>query len=155
MFHTLEEAQNYVDNNAFEGVICPCCHKYVKVYKRSINATMVRALFVFYDKKGRWVNLENYLKTDKKLGSIIRGGEWCKLKCWDLIEKSEDVKEEGGRSSFFRITDKGCAFIEEMLDVPKYAFVFNNEVVGFDEDNTVSVQDCLKKKFDYDELMGR
>jgi hypothetical protein len=41
---TLEEAQTEFYDDLIEGTTCPCCDRWAKVYKRSINSSMAKGL---------------------------------------------------------------------------------------------------------------
>jgi hypothetical protein len=69
---------------------------------------------------------------------------------WSLKEETAR-REDGGRSGFWRITDDGCDFLAGRLAVPKYARVYNGQVLGFTGD-PVKVHD-VAPAFNLRELM--
>ena len=78
-----------------------------------------------------------------------------KLYHWGLIEEmAKDPGDTTRRTSgLWRPTEKGVQFVQCLLQVPKRVYLYNNEILGWD-DQTVTIRDALGTKFDYAELMG-
>lgn len=142
-----------------DGGTCPVCTQHVQVYPRTIHSTMARALILMHrhaltsPEPGGWLNLPELLK---RTGLGERGSDTRKLRYWDLIEQMEGTREDGSpRTGWWRVTPLGHQFVRGHALVPKRAHVFNERLLGLDDSTLVSIRDCLGKKFDYDELMGR
>jgi hypothetical protein len=91
---------------------------------------------------------QEYLHIPTVCGS--RSREETKLRWWDLIE------QQPGEPSYWKLTSTGALFVEGQALVRRIAHVYNNRLLMLcDLDGRVSIQDALKSKFNYDELMGR
>lgn len=126
-----------------DGDSCPLCGQHAKMYKRKINSGMARSLIHIYRIGGQgWVHV-------RAIGAASR--EEGKLAYWGLLEEQTGVGLHGGRAGYWRVTDKGLAYING-LKVPKYAKVYDGKVRGFEGD-LVGIRDALGTKFSFEELM--
>ena len=144
---TLDEVVEYVAWKAENGgVRCPCCDQWAQVYNRSINSSMARTLIRFYQAHGRdWGHLRAV--DDSREGS--------KLRYWGLIENEAELRPEGGRSGWWRVSSDGQKFVTGQLRVPKKAVVYGNDLLRMDDsDGTVDIIDSLGRNFSYIELMN-
>lgn len=160
---TLAQARKRVQGNLREGIRCPCCEQYIKLYKRTLNASMAVALLLLYREyrmtgTAEWVHFQSYiadLPIHPKLASSLHGGTAAKLRFWGFIELKPEAKA-GSRSTnvrgFFRITEKGIAFAKGEIRVPKHMLVLSNKRVG-SEGPSINIKLALQERFDYDELM--
>jgi len=87
--------------------------------------------------------------TERKMSST---NEMAKLRHWGLIEKHYGKSEDGNSNGLYRITEKGRAFVRGEISVPRYCYIFNDEVNGFSEEKT-TIQAALGDKFNYSELI--
>ena len=143
---TAAEVKEWVLGHRDDGVECPSCEQYAKVYRRKINSAMARALILFHRRHGsEWFHLPT---------SIGYGGDSAKLRYWGLIEESGEEREDGGRAGYWRVTEDGRQWALGFSSVAKYALVYNGKLLGLDDDERVSVRDALGTKFDYTELMN-
>jgi hypothetical protein len=144
---TLGEVREYVLSHADEGVECPACTQFVKIYRWSPYGSAVVQLIRLYQAGGTTEFVES--KTVKRPGE---GGEATRLRHWGLVERDDAVREDGGKSGFWRVTPLGEQFILRQATIPKYVYTFNNQVLerGGPE---VDIVECLGKKFDYNEMM--
>lgn len=148
----IEDARKDVMRKRDDGCVCPVCDQFVKVYKRLLNSTMARQLIVAWNKNGdRWFHTR-----DVVLEGSAGAGDFAKLENWGLISPRDHEKGDQGKrtSGLWCITQKGAGFIHGHVQVPSHALIYNNELLGFTQD-MVTIQDCLGKHFDYNELMGR
>lgn len=153
---TLLEAQAYLMSKARgkDGSTCPCCRQKVKVYDREINALMARVLIILYrhaEKDTESLHVSSYLDDlSRQLGTVIRGGDWLRLRYWDLIE-TDGTK----RAGFWKITSKGQSFVKLDLKIPKYVLTYNDKFLGYVPGSSeVTVVECLGQEFNYDELLS-
>jgi hypothetical protein len=131
-----------------DGVICPCCGQRAQEYKRQINSAMARSLIKLWratDGNGQFLRISKVLDE--------RGGDFCKLAYWDLIEEERILRPDGGRAGWWRLTPKGRLFVLGELTVPRYAFVYNGHANATDGPEW-GIRDALGKNFDYGELMS-
>lgn len=152
---TLQEAKKYLRDNWQNGVDCPCCGQFVKRYRRQINSSMSRVLIDLYHFRSANGPVA-YLHVPKFLAEHSRPqvNDYTKLTAWELLEPKRGDREDGSkRNGYWRITEKGLAFVEHRLEVPKYALMYNQKFLGFLEGETVGISATLGKKFNYEELM--
>jgi hypothetical protein len=144
---TLEEAKQWLRERVEEGAHCPCCGQFAKVYRRRLNSGMARSLITMYRRGGHdWMHIPTTIPAKSR--------EEGKLAYWQLVEESDEPRDDGGRAGWWRVTDKGTAFIYRHIRVPKYALVYDATLLGLDGSETVNIQDCLGDRFDLSELMG-
>lgn len=128
-----------------QGEHCPLCNQNAKMYRRKINSGMAASLIHMHRiaPTGGWVHVH-------AIGAHSR--EEGKLAYWGLAEEQTGAGMHGGRAGYWRVTDKGRAFLKGTMTVPKYAKVYNGQCYGLEGD-LVSIKDALGTKFNYDELM--
>ena len=150
---TLAQARAMLREKMKGGVDCPCCGRLVKDYKFTILGTMAATLMWIVSKakqtKETWVHLNNpeapaWIKADRN---------YPRLAYWDLaMPKEQTDKEEKRCSGYWRPTPVGIDFVYNRVRVPKYILAYNN--IPFEQsEETVSIKDALKKRFNYEEMM--
>jgi Holliday junction resolvase RusA-like endonuclease len=150
---TLQEA-------SFEsaGATCPCCDKFVKRYRRMLNATMARGLIWLVKASGpdlQWIHFNKV--APRELSN--KGGSLATLIHWELVEqmpKNALPKEEQARkrtSGSWRPTAKGIAFARNQLQVPSHVHLYNDAIEGWSE-KPIDIVQALGKAFHYGELMA-
>jgi hypothetical protein len=144
---TIQEGVDYVLRIAENGGgECPCCRQRVQVYERTINAGMARALINQWRAVG-----QDWAKT-RMLWTMTHEG--AQLQWWGLIEPGQ-ARSDGGKGGEWRITDSGRDFVLGRLSCPRYAKVFDGQLLGLDASyGYVTIQDALGTKFDYSSLMS-
>jgi hypothetical protein len=122
---TLEEARAAVKKGRANkgGTDCPCCGKHCEEYRFSISANLAQILLVIYQ-AGRTLHVKEFARGNTYNTTL--------LKNFGLIqqEPSED-KKPFNRSGLWSITDRGKAWVEGRVRIPRYVFVFDNTVTGF------------------------
>jgi len=175
---TLGYARRMLTADVQEGATCPCCTQFAKVYARTITSSMAYALIMIHKRPGAatddpaldaaeeaagirmpssepYFHVPDYLSSVCKLGPTTRGGDWAKLTAWGLIEEQEGKREDGSsRTGFYRITDKGRAFVKGAIPLPKHALFYDGTVLRLDASELIFIKDALGKKFSYEELMA-
>jgi len=146
---TLTEARDWLRERLYDGARCPCCEQYARVYRRKLNATMIRALVALYRAGGteRYVHGPTVLR-----GTNVFGGEVGKLALFGLVAEETARREDGGRSGWWLVTREGEEFLHRRRVVRKYATVYDGRRLGWAGDD-VTVDDALGTKFRLDELM--
>ena len=145
---TVAEARDALREHAAKGERCPLCKQYVKVYRRKLNAGMVRWLIRFHRAtggSGKWIHA-THVKLDGEPVSEV-GCEYSKLAHWGLIEQHPE------RSGLWRETVDGMAFAMNQWTVLSHAVIYDNRCLRLDGD-PVKIIEALGAKFDYWELMG-
>jgi hypothetical protein len=132
----------------------------VKVYRRKINTAMAVVLIVLVKQarlKGvEWLHVPSFIRTipfPPKF-PVGNGGDWSKLRFWDLIEARPGNRDDGSkRNGVYRVTQKGIDFVDRKIVLPISMFVTNQQVLGADYSKQIGIDDALGKNFRYDELM--
>lgn len=156
---TIAEAKEMLRKNLTEGVECPCCKQFVKMYRRGITSSMAVGLIQLYkyDRKhpGEHVHVATYLESIPGMRGIPRlTGDFAKLEHWGLTEPLSQKRDDGSkRNGYHRITKLGRMFVEGSARVGKYVMIYNGKVYG-NGDETVDIKQALKNHFDYSELMS-
>lgn len=152
---TLDKAKSIVMDNLSEGVDCPCCGQFAKLYKRKLNSGMARALIRAYRQcqydgsPYGWFHLMTITNHRWRDASVLTS--------WGFLEARSDDKPEDGKtktSGYYRLTSEGVKFALGKIDAPKRVFLFNDKVRGFSEERT-SIEEALGDDFNYTELMDR
>ena len=164
---TLDEAIGVVRDGLTEGVDCPCCGQYAKMYKRALNSGMTSSLLwlvqqsMVSDDPYGWVNV-----GETAPAWLLRTKELATTRHWGLIERREkDSLEEGEEgdagvdaggkrtSGIWRPLPLGVEFAYDRTDVPRHVFLYNNVCAGFSEER-VRLQEALADRFNYREMMS-
>jgi len=143
---SLAAAQAWLREQLAEGARCPCCTQFAKVYRRKVNSAMARAIIHQY----RTVGLA-YAQTTRLCPWTHEAAQ---LSWWGLLEEEPVRRDDGGRSSWWRVTNTGAEFARNELRIPKYAVVYDGRLQRLDGTEWVDVRACLGARFNYEELMG-
>ena len=68
----------------------------------------------------------------------ISAGDFHKFRYWEIVEAGINDDSQKRDAGTWRITEKGRAFVEERITVPKLAYVYNRKVRGFHVDHVGS-----------------
>jgi hypothetical protein len=85
--------------------------------------------------RGDWISLKD--------GPIFLGGDNAKLLYWHLVTTET--------SNLYKPTEVAVAFVNRTLTLPKYAYVFDGNVLGYSKERT-SIEDCLNHDFDLSDI---
>lgn len=141
----LSEARAYVAEHMDKGVHCPCCGQYAKVYRRNINHQMAMGLIALA-KHGQGFH---HLPT---VEPTVRGGDTTKCAYWGLLNEELVIRPDGGRAGYWELTDQGRRFVMGFVTVPKYAMVYNKQVLEL-TGPPWSIHDALGTPFDLQDLL--
>lgn len=133
-----------------DGGECPCCGQNLKVYRRKLNANMARFLIRLvrrFKETQDWVKYTD-IRTDGE------GRDYSYITKWGLAitapaTRSQDKKDSG----LWKPTEKGIKFAQRLLKVPSHVFLYDNKVIGWEQD-PVDVQGALGSKWSWQELMN-
>ena len=145
---TIEEAKAWLRDRIYDGADCPVCTQRVQLYRRKLNAGMAKALIQIYRHAGtEWTRVQD-------IPSGPKGGDYAKLRFWGLLEPRGDVSEDGNSAGWWRVTDKGRAFVLDQAVVPSHVGTYNNKTYPLRDPVTlITVREALGERFKYDELM--
>jgi hypothetical protein len=113
-------------------------------------ASSLKWLYTQNQAKGfrEWIDVPNTAPKE-----VLRSNQLPTLRWWGLVEReSPDPKSKKKHSGHWRITLKGMDFVEGKTLVPKKVMTYNGDVVGMSDDDT-NYEDCLKRSFDYKDVM--
>ena len=144
---TIVDGRQFIAANRKKSCDCPCCGQYTKEYGRSLHASMARVLVALHkyfvaDPVVTWLHVSTFPVN----GQFNVNGDYNYLRHWGLLQPHP------GYSGIWHVADLGHQFVRGEVRVPKRVFLFNNERVGAG-DKTISIQEALGNKFDYDALM--
>ena len=135
---TLGEVRQLLRDNMYDGIKCPACTQFVRIYNRKLNSGMARSLIRIYIKAGLdWFDLPRVCR-----GSSREEG---KLRYWRLLEMGEE-------RGLWRLTTKGELFVLGRIKVPSHAEIYDDRLLKLGGD-PINIHEALGSKFDYDELM--
>lgn len=127
---------------------CPCCGRYMKVYRRSIHHEMAYFLIWLvhhYEAGAEWSHISSFPRS--------RSGDYAKLMFWNLIEPKPHEDDSQKRSSgWWRPTKDGIAFAHSRAAVPRHALVFDNELQRLTGGH-IFIREALGKHFVYEEVL--
>ena len=150
---TVREAREYVKERIEEGVSCPCCGSWNRVYSRRLNRAKVRELreiFAFADDQGM---LYDYVNIPAS-GVSLRNREYPKLRFWGLLEPRDPDVGSGEGTGWWRVTPQGVAFVRGTLSLPNKVLEYRSRVLRVAEDAvTVDIHEAFRDtSVDPDEL---
>lgn len=122
---SLQEAREWVAANVHstEGVICPCCSQPDQVHRRHVSSATVARLvdLYFYSREhGPGFHHVSDFVTDHTVGRDI-----AILRFIDLLEREPGPTDSGN----YRITERGCGFVEGRLAVPQVLVIYHDELI--------------------------
>lgn len=157
------------------GVVCPCCERLASVYRRRINAGMVRTLLAIAREQrrlppeaGGWVKvgMNEHLPSGRTPGNttLLRGvktagGDYSKAQWpgWELIEPKPNAQRADGsrRAGYWRVTERGLAFLRGELAVRRYLYEYDGAPVADppDADTSMVTVGEAYELFSYEEAM--
>lgn len=167
---TIPNARAEIQRRARDGLRCPCCEQWVKVYRNPFrwSAALVIAELMRVQRKdlclGAYFHLPTLLEqTDwsryglkPRAVAALRGGGGSvvsPLLDWALIEKQPGERGDGDwRSGYYRLMPAGIDFADAARKIPKYVYVYDGRTLGFDGPD-ISIRDAARLRFDYDAVM--
>lgn len=150
--HTLTDARRYVLERRDDGVECPCCGRFVLVYRRKLNAGMALA---FLHLVQIWLAEQRPVHAKEVCGPTSNR-DFSQLKFWGLMTPVPKQEGQKGRTSGLWVpTEKGVLFGTGKIAVPSHRIHVSGEdaTQGWST-STLYIRDALPDGFDYDELMA-
>lgn len=151
----LDEAKSLLESHLQKGMRCPCCNQFAKIYRYRFSQNICRYLMVLYRvrrESDRFVHVTELLGIDPM---ITASRDFLRPAFYGLIEEAAiNDPEKKKRSGLWRLTEKGVAFCEKRIAIPKYVVIYNNDVIGY-EGELMHIDDFNGDFFSYAELMAR
>lgn len=139
-----DDLRSYVMEHRHDkgGLDCMVCDQHAEVYRRSINNGMARASVLMYRAHGgEWMHKPTVLRG---VGAAAR--DEALLRFWGILE------EDPERNGWWRLPLLGQEWVTGRTRVRLYQNVYNGLPYGEPYGPLVSVQDCLPRGFDIDDI---
>ncbi len=144
-YEAIEFVKDWMEPQLKDGVDCPCCGRFTKVYRRNLNSGMVRFLMDFYNRHGtNRVSIANYHVTDQQ---HAHHQEYEKLPHWGLLEHDNSIPRR------WWIKKLGRQFINGQVTVNKYVWLKHGVCVD-KSIGQISIKQAIGNKFSYEKLMS-
>ena len=96
--------------------------------RRNLHKSQLRTLYKMQEHEyltgEEWVHVPSLVPS--------RARDDAMLCYWGLVERSRDVRPDGGEKGVWRLTEKGFQFLRGELKIEKYAWVKDKRVIYFD-----------------------
>lgn len=153
---SLSQARTIVRNSLEQGIKCPCCHRFAKLYRRKLHSGMssrlVRCYALTKATSAEWVHVSDIYRWIHF--KSVAPNDFPYLENWGLIiAKPTNPHEDQKSSGYWKITEKGKKFVSGQLRVARHVFIYDNIVDSFSDDTT-DIYESLGSRFSYQELMG-
>lgn len=142
----LGDARQYLMEARLRGTTCPCCQQHTQQYKRTINSGMARSLIAMWTAAGL-----DWQHVPSSIGA--RSREEGKLAYWRLVEEERTLRPDGGRAGYWRVTERGAAYAQGHIALPRYAHVYNGRCLGL-SGQPESIVVALGKRFNLAKLLA-
>lgn len=150
----LDEAKDVVERGKWDrdGVRCPCCDEFHKVYRRSLGSSMARWLIELVRLYSEDETHYHY-STGTFAGMVT--GDVAKLVHWDLIAPMPDPlpDQQSRRSGYWRPTSHGIDFVCGRVRVSQFRYEHKNKWWSDAADPQITIVDALGDGFNYSALM--
>src|SRR5581483_4009600 len=87
---TIAEAKQILRDEWEQGLKCPCCTQFVKLYKRKIYSTPARGLIELYRLHQKNPQQAYFHISDIESMRKSGGGDFAKLMYWGLVAEKEN-----------------------------------------------------------------
>lgn len=133
-----------------DGVLCPCCGRLDRRYRRQINRAAIGDLFALHRLATEQFPDAFYHYSEFMKGSM-RHGDFAKFKFLDLIRRATNEDDAKRTSGSYKMTGKGHAFCRGEVGIPPVLVIYHDELVETEGDPK-RIGDFWPK-FDYRSLM--
>lgn len=172
--YTVREARKIAQEHMLPGaeaMECWVCDRRVHGDPRTITGAMcgsLKRLYWWHQKHGRkWYDYRTQkTRGESRNHSLMR---WRDEDCWERFRTGDPANGWGlieprlGRHlamvsphsrGWWRITERGIAFVEGRIAVPWHVFTYNQMPVAFDRAKWITYEKARKQQFDVDELLN-
>jgi len=151
-FETLEEAKIWLRENLDTGARCPCCNQYVKMYKKRLSSTATLMMIRLYRIEQKTGEKYHHLNELMAGYSISGCGDFATSRFWGLVEEMPNDDPKKKASGMWSLTEVGKKFVTKQARVKSHAKTYNAKCYGL-VGEYIDVEEALKEKFNYEELM--
>ena len=152
----INAAREMIRDRADEGLECPCCRQFVKIYQRKLYSSIAYALICLYKNHphSEYIHLNDLTLKDPIMAGSGGRGDFAKLAHWNLIEeKTKSENDDKRNSGYWKITENGILFVERKIRVPSHVKIYNGKMIGH-SGACIGIDECLGNRFSYYNLMG-
>lgn len=140
---------------SFHVSTCDKCEQTIKLYKKTIHADLARGLIMLSklkNEKNDFIHLPT-ICVQKKIN--YQNMSIALAAYWGLVESMENDNPLKKCSGKWRITQAGLDFINGG-QIEKYKYIYNKKMykIHGEKIQHVTIKDCLKKKFNFQDLMS-
>jgi hypothetical protein len=155
---SLGEVKDFLRENYEKGCECPACGRVVELRRRGLNSSMAYAVMIMYRLMMNSSDPNKYFKMNEEIAKLkipSSNIEYSKLAYWKLAEQNPvNENKKTKTSGYWRLTQKGIQFALSQISVPKYVYVYNNQVRKISEER-IDIKAALENKFDYSEFIRK
>jgi len=153
---SIDEAKRWLKRVVHEGARCPCCGQFARVYKRKLLPDLAAILIFIYREAlqhpdQEWIHVPTLLSRDARVSRM--GGEYARASLWGLIQAKPGEAADAESSGYYKLSDRGVAFVDCNLTVSEYVWVYNGTRID-EEGRMLTIRDILGLKYSYEELMS-
>jgi hypothetical protein len=136
--------------------LCRYCGGKMYLWKRPINRDICVSAIVLrrcHDLGHNYVNMEQMLLVNGSL-AVAKNRDFHKMRYWGLAEPMPGHREDGStHTGYWRSTERGRAFSRGEITLPRYAFVYHNNVLGYSTEQA-HIREARIRNFNYQEILG-
>lgn len=147
----IELRKEFIEHIRENGVKCPVCDRFAKIYRRKLNSTMVRGLIWLYHEGGKDQRL--YVNFSQMPPFLLKSNQLASNRWWNLVERKPNDDPKVKHSGMWRLTILGTNFVRGFATVRSHIWHYNSEALGFDGEY-INIQTALGKHFNYSEMMA-
>lgn len=128
---TIADARAALRGLVEEGHDCPVCTQHARVYRRPLTSVAARAIEALWlAHQGQPGHLPTVAR--ERLADVATQGGYLTLgQHWGLIaEASPEVRQDGGRAGYWRVTGLGEAWLHGRARVQSHARLYNGRCLG-------------------------
>ena len=147
----IELRREFIGHIKEEGVKCPVCDRFAKIYRRKLNSTMARGLIWLYHEGGKEQRL--YVNFSKMPPFLLKSNQLASNRWWNLVERKPNDDPKVKHSGIWRLTILGRNFVLGFATVRTHIWHYNSQALGFDGGYT-DIETALGSHFNYAEMMA-
>jgi hypothetical protein len=138
---------------AQQGTDCPCCGRYIQIYKRAITPAMAKVLGLLEHAartSDAYHHLQTLIASTEQISAHEKTklrGDFGKLRFWLLISGPPEGhlgKPKAKWKGYWRITELGRDFVAAKIRIPKYKYLLKNSELDVEVLETVSFEEALR-----------